>query len=128
VREALRPCVKSRPELGRIGEEAAARYLRAKGYRVLERNYRCALGEIDIVAQQREVLAFVEVKTRSSVEYARPSANVTQAKQRKLSQLAKTYTAHRHLDCPGRFDVVEVVVTPTGKVQTIEVIKGAFEA
>ena len=127
VREALRPRPKSRTELGRIGEEAAARYLRAKGYRLQERNYRCALGELDLIAWQGKVLAFVEVKTRSSVSFARPVENVTRAKQRKLSRLAKTYLAHRRLDCLSRFDVVEVVVTPTGKVQSIELIPGAFE-
>src|SRR5947209_7314149 len=69
--------------IGRRGEEAAAEQLKAAGYRILARNYRCPSGEIDLVAEERGVLVFVEVKTRSSAAYGSPRDAVTPAKRRK---------------------------------------------
>jgi len=119
---------KSRQELARIGEEHAARYLRSRGYRIRERNFRGAGAEVDIVAEHRGVLVFVEVKARSATEYAQPRQSVTVAKQRHLARAAASYVASRERrERVMRFDVVEVFLTPEGRVERVAVIQGAFE-
>jgi putative endonuclease len=75
-------------DLGRRGEHLAARYLAARGYRILARNWRCALGEIDIVAERHGDVAIVEVKTRSSTAYGHPFDAITPAKASRLRKLA----------------------------------------
>jgi putative endonuclease len=91
------------------GETLAALLLRAKGYRIEARNWRCPLGEIDIVARQRDTLVFVEVKTRSGGSAGRPEEAVDDRKRRRLVLLARAYLARRHGDAPPcRFDVVAV--------------------
>ena len=70
--------------VGKAGEEAAVQFLRQHGYRILERNYRCRFGEIDLIARDGPMLAFVEVKTRRSQKYGPPAAAVTFQKQRHL--------------------------------------------
>ena len=80
----------SRKALGRLGEELVARALAARGYRIRERNWRCPAGELDIVAEDGDVLAFVEVKTRRGREFGTPEEAVTPAKQAKLVELAST--------------------------------------
>jgi putative endonuclease len=114
----------SRAEIGRKGEEAAARLLRRSGYKVLARNYRCRHGEIDIVAFEDGEYVFVEVKTRVTDEKGSALDAVTPAKQRKLARVAEQYLAERGLeDRPCRFDVV--AVTPGGGGAD-EVVRGAF--
>lgn len=99
--------------LGRFGEELAASYLRDAGLMILERNWRCPAGELDIVARDGEVLAFVEVKTRSSTAFGDPAEAVTRAKADRLRRLALSWLAeHRDQEsyCPQlRFDVVSVL-------------------
>ncbi|HIE51390.1 MAG TPA: YraN family protein [Armatimonadetes bacterium] len=117
-----------RHQLGRRGEEEACRFLRARGYRILERNVRFPWGEIDFVARHGDDLVFGEVKSRCSTDYGRPSEAVNRAKQRQLSRLAVAYLSTRRLgEVNCRFDVVEVTFSPRGKVQHIEVIEDAFE-
>ena len=77
--------------LGQEGEKLAVQYLKRLGYRIICRNYRCPLGEIDIIARHGGVLVFVEVKSRSSQTFGSPGMAVTLAKQRKLSQVAWHY-------------------------------------
>ncbi len=112
-------------ELGRTGEELACQELAQRGYAILARGYRTRYGEIDIVAQDRSVLVFVEVKTRSSVAYGGPLAAVTPRKQQRVIRMALDYLARRRLSgVPCRFDVVGVAVkdgTPG-----IEVVTDAF--
>jgi len=120
---------KTRQELARIGEEHAARYLRSVGYRVRERNYRTRSGEIDIVAEHKGALVFVEVKARSATDFAEPRESVTLAKQRQIARVAASYLgARERRERVTRFDVVEVFVTPEGRVEKLNVIAGAFEA
>ena len=112
--------------LGKIGEEFAAAHLRTLHYKILERNYRCAAGEIDIIARDRNTLVFVEVKTRSNRDFGPPAEAVHARKQRQLSKVALTYLNQKKLiDIPARFDVVAVELFP-GKRQ-IEVIRDAFD-
>jgi putative endonuclease len=111
---------------GKKGEELAAVYLAEAGYRILERNYRCLFGEIDIVAQDGETLVFVEVKSRTSDAYGDPQLAVGRRKQQKLSLISVHYLAERRLrHRPARFDVVAVKLLPAG--HRIELIRNAFE-
>lgn len=119
---------KTRQQLARIGEDHAARYLRSKGYRVLERNYRAPAGEVDIIAEHRDCLAFVEVKTRSSDEFGEPRESVVPPKQRRIAAIAASYLGAKGRDRSARFDVVEVFITPRGRVERINLIPGAFDA
>ena len=116
-----------RKKRGDSGEAAIARYLEERSYQVLERQYRCRWGEIDLIARSPEgVLCFVEVKTRSSQAIASPREAVTAAKQRKLRNAALCYLAQTGLDCPCRFDVAEVYPADGGGRQQIKYITSAF--
>lgn len=115
-----------RKSLGALGEEAALAHLSGKGYRLLERNYRCRLGEIDIIAEDGETVAFIEVKTRSSLLFGAPQEAVDQKKQRKIRQIAQYYLlAHGLEGRTVRFDVITVLYSRTGGF-AIEHLKGAF--
>ena len=98
-----------RRTVARRGEALAALLLRLKGYRIEARNWRCALGEVDIIAWDRETLVFVEVKARRGTSAGSPEEAVTPAKQLRLVRLAEAYLAHRRGETPPcRFDVVAV--------------------
>lgn len=100
--------------------------LRAAGMRVLERRFRCRLGEIDLIAERGELLVFVEVKTRRGRGYGRPAEAVTAAKRRRLGRLALAYLQRRSwLSRPSRFDVVEVYSDPDG-TRRLRHIEDAF--
>ena len=115
-----------RKRLGDRGEEAVARWLRGKGYRLLASQYRCRFGEIDLIARSREgILCFVEVKTRTSSRFAAAREAVTAAKQRRLRTTAQLYLAQTSQgECPCRFDVAEVYPGPAG--YEINYITNAF--
>ncbi len=111
---------------GQGGETLATKHLRRMGYKILERNYRSRLGEIDIIAKHKGVLVFVEVKTRRSQQYGDPKWALTPAKQRKISMAALEYLKkHDAVSARARFDVV-TIQQRTDKLQ-IEVIPNAFE-
>ncbi|MCX7635647.1 MAG: YraN family protein [Syntrophales bacterium] len=111
---------------GRRGEEEAVRRLEGMGYKVLERNYRCPLGEMDIVAQDGGCLVFIEVRSRTGKAFGDPLASVTAVKRQKLSRIAVHYLQARGLDGrPARFDVVAVHMGEEGTV--VEVVKDAFD-
>jgi putative endonuclease len=96
-------------DLGRRGEALASRELRRRGYRILERRWRCRIGEIDIVAQDGEDLVVVEVKARSRKDYGPPVDRVDRDKRRKLGKLALAYVQAKRLrDTTVRFDLVGV--------------------
>lgn len=119
---------KTRQELGRIGEEHAARFLASRGYRVKARNYRAPGGaEADIVAEHQGALVFVEVKARSSTSFAAPHQSVTPHKQRQIGRAAAAYlAAQERRERRTRFDVVEVHLTPEGRVLKVDLIADAF--
>lgn len=97
--------------LGMRGEDAATKYLEAKGYIILDRNWKCKMGEIDIVAKFEDVLVFVEVKTRSNLEVGLPEDAVGPKKRRKYESLAAMYLQdHEYVDMAVRFDVVGLLV------------------
>ena len=101
-------------KLGDLGEELAANHLRSKGYKIIKRNYVSPIGEIDIIAENRDTLAFVEVKSRTTgvgASYeSRPSASVTPKKQQKLISAAKYFIGGRSYGKHISLDVVEVYI------------------
>ena len=112
--------------LGDRGENLAARHLRNKGYTIITRNFRCDLGEIDIVARDGKTLVFVEVKTRQSDDPS-PETQVDAAKQHQLTRAARFYlTRYGVPPPPARFDVV-AIVWPAGQPPQIRHARGAFE-
>ena len=125
----------ARKATGAHGENLAARYLSERGYTIVEANWRCRRGEIDLVAQDHETLVFVEVRTRSSARLGGPEESVTRAKQRRLAELAETYllfleTAGRAWSGPWRIDVVALQIEGPGGATVrlnhlIDAIEGA---
>jgi len=114
----------AKDELGRDGEQAAVAYLEGCGFRILDRNWRCADGEIDIVAVERYTFVVCEVKTRSGTRYGTPLEAVGRAKQRRLRKLAVRWlSAHGVRFDQIRIDVVGLLYEGTGGF-TIEHIRG----
>jgi len=116
----------NRQELGRLGEHLARDTLKRKGYRILETNFRCRRGEIDIVAQQKDCLVFVEVRTKSNLNFGSPEESITEKKKKRLVSSALTYMA-THQDIPDlwRIDVVAIEINLEGKPERIEIIENA---
>lgn len=120
------PAPTPRMQRGAAGEEAAARYLESQGYSVLARNHRCRLGEVDLIVARGPLVAFVEVRTRSTRAFGGPAATVDAAKQARVIRAARDWLARaggpeREL----RFDVVAVVEGQGGL--ELEHLPGAFE-
>jgi len=111
---------------GKLGEDIAAGHLTGAGYEILERNFRCPLGEIDIVARDRETLVFVEVRSRRTDSYGSPLESVGFAKQKKLSLVAAYYLNRHDLHLmKARFDVVAVKLRPSRP--EVELVRDAFD-
>lgn len=118
-----------RRRLGDRGEKLAQAFLRSKGYRILETNYRCREGEIDIIAQHGDCLAFVEVRTHRGDKFGSPEESVTEVKKRRLVILAEGYLqGHEGLPTQWRIDVVAIVFDEGGTVSRLELIENAVEA
>lgn len=96
---------------GRWGEEQAARYLKRKGYRILDRNFSCRFGEIDIIASDREYLVFVEVKTRKNANFAEAREFVGAGKQSRVMSAASIWMGRYDTELQPRFDVIEIYGT-----------------
>jgi putative endonuclease len=114
-----------RKRLGAWGESVAAHSLEAQGYRILARNWRCARGEIDLIAQAGAELVFVEVKTRKGQNLGLPEEGLTRPKQKKLVQLALLYLEEQNLDVDWRIDLVAVELDESGKLLRCEHITNA---
>lgn len=118
--------VRAKDELGRFGEEEATRHLASVGLRILDRNWRCPAGELDIVAREGPALVFCEVKTRSSAAYGLPAEAVGPAKAARIRRLAARWiVAHDVHAADLRFDVVSVLRPPSGAA-VVRHIRGAF--
>ena len=116
-----------RDGMGDRGENLAARHLQSRGYKIIARNYRCELGEIDIVARDGRTLVFVEVKTRAYDDPA-PEDQVNPAKMHQLTKAAKVFLSRYGTpQPPARFDVV-AVLWPNGREPIIRHTPHAFEA
>jgi len=117
---------KERLDLGREGEALALRRLQGLGYKCIVRNYRCALGEVDLVARDGDTLVFVEIKTRKGGGLGYAKQAVTERKKRQISKVALAYMKENDCcDARARFDVV--AVRTGGGQEEIEVVKDAFE-
>ena len=110
----LRP---SSQETGRLYEQRAAEYLKAQGYALIARNYRCRGGEIDLIARDGETYVFCEVKARARGEWGRPEDMVDREKQRRIVQTAESFLAQRAVFAPGRFDVLAYEIMEDGSFQ-----------
>ena len=116
-----------RDALGQRGENVAARFLRDLGYKILDRNFRCEVGEVDIIARDGKTLVFVEVKTRA-YDDPTPEDQINQDKRHQLTKAAKYYLSrYGSPQPPARFDVV-AIVWPTGRDPQIRHTPDAFEA
>ena len=115
-----------RLQVGKAGEEAAVQYLCQQGYRIVERNYRCRFGEIDLIARDGKTLTFIEVKTRRPQRFGPAAAAVTLEKQRHLIKASQLYLIQKRKACElCRFDVVTIELG--AQEPRIELIKDAFQ-
>jgi putative endonuclease len=117
----------ARQGLGRTGERLAAEELSQQGYRILEQNFRCSYGEIDLIAEDEHDLIFVEVKTRRGNAFGLPEEAVTRRKQQKIVQVASYYLdLHACSNRSWRIDVVAVQLSRGGKPEEIRVYQHAI--
>lgn len=113
-------------ELGRIGEELASKHLEKRGYSILETNYRYKKAEIDIIALSSEsILVFVEVKTRSGIDYGNPEESIDKKKRELIKSAAEDYMLMNETDLEIRFDVIAIL--KQGEEYEIEHIRDAFD-
>ena len=120
--------VMDRQEVGKLGEKEAQKFLKKRGYRIRKTGFRCHHGEIDIIAQKKDYLVFVEVRTKSSLDFGTPEESITRAKKEKLIASALTYTStHQNLPPLWRIDVVAIELDDKGKAKRIELIENAIE-
>ena len=125
---AVKERTMNRQEVGKLGEKAAQKFLRKRGYRIRELGFRCPRGEIDIIAQHKDHLVFVEVRTKTSLEFGPPEESLTQAKRKHLITSALTYAStHENLPSLWRIDVVAIELDDRGRTKRIELIENAFE-
>ena len=119
---------KARLDFGKKGEKAAESFLKKQGYRILKRNFCARVGEIDLIAEHRDVLVFIEVKSRADHSFGHPSMAVTPAKQKKIAQTAEVFLMkHPVKGRQIRFDVVSVLPDPDDPDSLrVEVLEDAF--
>jgi putative endonuclease len=115
-----------RRETGVLGEKLARDFLRKRGYRILEANYRCPRGEVDLIAEDKDSLVFIEVRTKRSRDFGTPEESITPAKMERLRTVAAHYRqTHHDLPPMWRIDVVAVEMGQRGKPSRIELIENA---
>ena len=116
----------ARVRLGQRGEQLAAERLAVLGYRIVERNYRCLHGELDLIARQGDTWVFVEVRTRRGERFGTPEGSFTPRKRAHLIAAAQHYLqAHALEDVPWRIDAVAVALSAAGRLQRLDVIENA---
>jgi len=116
-----------RKELGALGEKLAADFLKREGYHIVQTNFRCRQGEIDIVAKKDGWLVFVEVRTRKGNGFGTPEESITLTKRERLISLASIYLqTHHRLPASWRIDVVVIELDAFEKVKRIELIDNAI--
>ena len=115
-------------ETGKRGEQIACKALEKKGYRILERNYHCRYGEIDLIARHRDYIVFVEVRSKTGHSFGSPEESITAAKKKKLIQTALDYISN-HRDAPEnwRIDFVAVEIDPAGsQASRVEIMENVL--
>jgi len=116
-----------RREVGILGEKLARGFLEEKGYLILETNYRCTEGEVDIVSRHDDCLVFTEVRTKTSREFGTPEESITRAKMAKLRAVTARYRqTHDDLPLSWRIDVVAVELDGRGQVSRLELFENAI--
>ncbi len=119
--------MKTRKELGALGEEMAAGMLKEKGYAIIEQNFRCRYGEIDIIARDGDKIIFIEVKTRRSLKYGFPEEAVDFRKQKRLRLLAALYLAgHFSMSHSCRFDVYSLYLDQDNSLKSVRIFENCF--
>lgn len=118
----------SKQEIGNNGEKLACSALKKKGYHIIEKNYRCRYGEIDIIARQKDCLVFIEVRSKSTAAFGLPEESITaQKRQRIVSAALDYYNSRENLLADWRIDFVAIEFDETGKKATrIEIIENAI--
>lgn len=112
--------------LGKSGEDSALNFLKENGYKILVKNYKTKLGEVDIIAYDKDTLCFIEVKTRGSLRFGSPQEAVSHFKQRQISKVALQFLKRNNLlNKKARFDVVSVIYAEDKPA--FDLIKNAFE-
>ncbi|MFC2066633.1 YraN family protein [Chloroflexota bacterium] len=120
------PSKMRRRDVGILGEKLARDFLEKRGYHILQNNYRCPEGEIDIVARHEDFLIFIEVRTKRNLEFGSPEESITPAKTEKLRKVAAHYRqTHDNLPSSCRIDVVAIELDRKGKISRIELIENA---
>ena len=115
-----------RRDTGIMGEKLAKDFLKKRGYRIIETNYRCPEGEVDIIARHKDFLVFIEVRTKTSLKFGSPEESITSAKKERLRAVAFHYQQiHDNLPQSWRIDVVAVELNQKGKPSRIELIENA---
>ncbi len=115
-----------RRNTGILGEKLAQDLLKKRGYRIVETNYRCSRGEIDIIAKHRDFLVFVEVRSKKSLKFGTPEESITQAKKRRIKAAAFHYLrTHEKLPPQWRIDVVAMELDHEGGLRRSEIIENA---
>lgn len=119
----------NKKEIGLDGEAKAVAFLKKEGYKILEKNYTCNLGEIDIIAIHKKILVFVEVKVRSTDAFGSPELAVTKHKRRQIIRVAESYLSHNKIqDTDCRFDVVAISYNLNKQIApAIKLLKNAFQ-
>jgi putative endonuclease len=118
----------SRKDIGRLGENLAAEHLKNQGYSLIETNYRCPRGEIDIIAQEGECIVFTEVRTKTGNGFGTPEESVTSAKKKHLIESAYTYLEEKDKQqADWRIDFIAVELDRNNKPSRIEHYKNAVE-
>ncbi|MGQ9502189.1 MAG: YraN family protein [Anaerolineae bacterium] len=120
---------RTRQKLGRRGEQIATIYLQRQGYVIVEHNWRCPLGEVDVVARDGDCLVFVEVRTWRPGLYGAPEASITPRKQSKMLEVAQSYLQAANLDdVDWRIDVVAIEMDRVARVKRLNHIRNAVES
>ncbi|MFL0249871.1 YraN family protein [Clostridium neuense] len=114
--------------IGNYGEDLANEHLKKLGYTILDRNFKCKIGEIDIIAQKHNTVAFIEVKSRYNVLYGKPCEAVNFTKKLKIYKAAKFFiTKNNLMNFDFRFDVIEITFNYNNNKQLINYIENAFQ-
>lgn len=114
-------------QFGSYAEGLVIKFLQEQGYKILQKNYRCKFGEIDIIAKHQEFLVFIEVKARTSCKFGLPQDSINYHKQQKIRNVSQVYlSVHNLHQKPIRYDVVALLFNKQYELEKIEVIKNAF--
>ena len=117
----------NRVDLGKVGEKLALAFLVKRGYEIIERNFWCPFGEVDIIAKDGQTVSFIEVKTRKSTLFGMPFESIVKKKQGHLVRASNFYLNRKGiLDADCRFDVISVLFEKDCKAATVKLLKDAF--